>query len=134
MVRQLLYISSAKRTLLRVDIESILFSARRYNARDEITGMLIASSTRFIQVLEGEPDKVQQTFDRIRLDDRHYAEVILRETMTSERQFAQWSMASQFLDEGSFGIVLDQARDSVSNCDVITRAYLLGFLEQNLAA
>ncbi len=134
MIHQLLYISSATRPMLRIDIESILFTARKYNLRNEITGMLIASQTRFMQILEGEENSVRETYDRICLDKRHHASVILRETEISERQFGEWSMTSRFLTAGEHGDLIDQVRDTVSGCDVITASYLLGFTQQQLAA
>jgi hypothetical protein len=134
MIYQLLYISSATRPMLRIDIESILFTARKHNIRNEITGMLIASEKRFTQILEGEESKVRETYDRIKLDNRHYASVILRETEVTERQFGEWSMTSRFLNNGDFGDMADQVRDGVSGCDVITASYLLGFAQQQLAA
>jgi hypothetical protein len=118
MIYQLLYISSATRPMLRIDIESILFTARKHNIRNEITGMLIASEKRFIQILEGED----------------HASVILREIEVPERQFGEWSMTSRFLNNGDFGDMADQVRDGVSGCDVITASYLLGFAQQQLAA
>ncbi len=134
MIRQLLYISSTTRPMLRIDIESILFTARRHNLRNEITGMLIASETRFMQILEGEESNVRGTYDRICLDPRHYASVILRETETETRQFGEWSMASQFLSAAEHSDMIDQVRDHVSGSDVITASYLFGFAQQRLAA
>ncbi len=134
MVHQLLYISSVTRPMLRIDIEQILFTARRHNQRNEITGLLIASNRRFMQVLEGDRDKVRETYDRICFDDRHSASLILRETETTERQFAAWSMASQYMDDAQLGMMTGMVRDAVSGCDMITSGYLMGFAEQGMAA
>jgi Sensors of blue-light using FAD len=117
MIHQLLYISSATRPMLRLDIETILFTSCRNNMRNDLTGMLIASQTRFMQIL----------------DNRHQASVILRETDIEERQFAEWSMTSRFLSNSDFGEITDKIRIGVSKCDVITSSYLLGFARQQLA-
>ena len=131
---QLLYISSVTRPMLRIDIEQILFTARRHNQRNEITGLLIASNRRFMQVLEGDKAMVFETFHRICRDDRHSASLILRETEIAERQFADWSMASQYMDDGQLGMMTSMVRDAVSECDLITSGYLTGFAEQGMAA
>jgi hypothetical protein len=133
MIHQLLYISSATRPMLRLDIETILFTSCRNNMRNDLTGMLIASQTRFMQILEGNEAKVRETYDRICLDNRHQASVILRETDIEERQFAEWSMTSRFLSNSDFGEITDKIRIGVSKCDVITSSYLLGFARQQLA-
>jgi Sensors of blue-light using FAD len=134
MIYQLLYISSTRRPMLRIDIESILFTARKFNVRNEITGMLLASQNRFMQILEGEETKVRETYDRICRDERHHASVILREVEISQRQFGDWSMTSRFLTTGEHGDMTDQVRDTVAGCDVITASYLLGFTQQQVAA
>jgi hypothetical protein len=134
MYHQLLYISTATRQMLRVDVESILFTARRTNTANGITGLLISSPQHFMQVLEGDEASVHETYERICTDPRHHAHVILREADVEARQFGQWSMASQILTEGSFGEMSDQVRAAVVDCDVITSGYLLGFAEQRSAA
>lgn len=134
MYLQLLYISTATRQMLRIDVEQILFTARRFNAGKEVTGLLISSPARFMQLLEGEEDVVREVYDRICADPRHHAHVILREAEVEERQFSDWTMASQFLPDAAFGSMSDQVRAAVADADVITTAYLLGFAEQRQAA
>jgi hypothetical protein len=134
MYNQLLYISTASRQMLRIDVESILFTARRHNRINGVTGLLISSPRHFMQVLEGDEDMVRQSYERICVDPRHHAHVILRESRVEERQFAEWSMASQILSDGSFADMSDQVRAAVIDCDVITSGYLLGFAEQRSAA
>jgi Sensors of blue-light using FAD len=131
---QLLYISSASRQMLRIDVEQILFTARRTNDKNGVTGLLVASPARFMQVLEGDETVVRETYARICADPRNRAHVILRETEVAERQFGDWTMASQFLPDAAFGNMADQVRSAVADCDVITTAYLLGFAEQRAAA
>jgi hypothetical protein len=131
---QLLYISSASRQMLRIDVEQILFTARRMNKANGITGLLISSPARFMQVLEGDEAAVRATYDRICADPRHRAHVVLREAEVAERQFSEWSMASNILTDGTLGPMVDQVRGAIADCDVITTAYLLGFAEQKAAA
>ncbi len=131
---QLLYISSTTRPMLRIDIESILFTARRYNQKHQITGLLISSPAHFMQVLEGDEALVKQSYDRIAKDPRHHAHVILRETEVEERQFGDWTMASHIVRDSELDGVISDIRETISGCDVITSSYLLGFADRAKAA
>ncbi len=131
---QLLYISTATRPMLRIDVESILFSARRCNNRAEITGLLISSPAHFMQVLEGDEAVVRATYDRICADDRHHAHVILREVEVDERQFGEWTMASHIMRNDELSGAIDDLSAAIGQCSVITRSYLLGFYERAMAA
>lgn len=87
---QLVYISTAVQA---GEIAAILGVSRANNARDGITGLLYADGVRFLQALEGVPDRVEATFERIRRDDRHRAIVVLSRRMVDAREFGAWDMA-----------------------------------------
>ncbi|MEO0943486.1 MAG: BLUF domain-containing protein [Pseudomonadota bacterium] len=73
-------------------LNGILLDARRLNTRDGITGALVCRHDVFVQILEGSPEKVQDTYNRIRKDDRH-VEVQLRYFGDSPaRMFGDWAM------------------------------------------
>ena len=93
-MRQLLYISSKTRGP-SVDLAAILSQSRRNNAAVAVTGLLYSDGTRFLQVLEGEPDAIETTFQRIKRDPRHKAVVILSDRNVTVREFGGWSMAHQ---------------------------------------
>ncbi|NVO05762.1 MAG: BLUF domain-containing protein [Rhodoferax sp.] len=71
---------------------AILDSAQRHNSRDDITGMLLYAEGNFLQVLEGAPERVHATFERIRRDRRHRNIVTLLDEAVPQRHFANWSM------------------------------------------
>lgn len=73
-------------------IPSILESARRNNAKNGITGMLLYANGTFMQVLEGVPEAVQATFAAIQQDVRHFNMFTLDELRVHQRQFASWTM------------------------------------------
>ena len=131
---QLLYISRATRQMLAIDVESILFTARRLNNRNDITGMLISSPANFMQILEGDKATVQEAYARISADPRHRAHVILRETNVETRQFGDWTMASHIYRDQQLEGMIDDITAVVGNCDVITKSYLIGFSQRALAA
>lgn len=89
---QLVYISSA---VGQVDGEAVLAVSRRNNARDGLTGLLYADGRRFLQVLEGERAAVEWAYQRIAIDPRHRALVVLSQRDVAEREFGPWEMAER---------------------------------------
>ncbi|MBD12326.1 BLUF domain-containing protein [uncultured Roseovarius sp.] len=73
-------------------LAGILMDARRYNARDDVTGALIVRGDMYLQLLEGPKPKVEATYDRIIRDDRHVNPVRLMHREVQERMFPEWSM------------------------------------------
>lgn len=73
-------------------LAGILFDARRCNARDGITGALIARQDLFLQLLEGSAEAVDAAYQRIARDDRHIEVRQLVRREASERLFPGWAM------------------------------------------
>ena len=73
-------------------VNSILASSSRNNAEDQITGVLVATDTHFLQVLEGEYKVLNATFERIVHDPRHDTVQLISFGQIEERQFADWAM------------------------------------------
>ncbi|KPF68135.1 blue light sensor protein [alpha proteobacterium AAP81b] len=73
-------------------LDGILLQARRNNARDGLTGALIARADIYVQLLEGPPAAVAATYACIARDDRHLAVTKLSEIATSTRLFPAWTM------------------------------------------
>ena len=88
---QLIYISDLKDKNVG-ELPKILESAVRHNIEDNITGMLLYSGGNFLQILEGEKEQVQKTYDRICLDSRHKNITLITEEKVEERHFDNWSM------------------------------------------
>jgi Sensors of blue-light using FAD len=120
--------------MLRADVESILITSRRYNEANGINGLLVSSPAHFMQILEGDETQVRDIYAQICKDPRHRAQVILRQAEVEERQFSQWTMACEFFSDGDFSALIAGVRTAIAQCDVITKAYLLGFVEQRSAA
>lgn len=97
----LAYMSSAARFLPAEEINQILATSRANNARRGVTGMLCHYDGSFLQFLEGEPERVGETFDIISRDRRHHSVLkVLRREIT-ERLFPDWTMALVSVDEVS---------------------------------
>ena len=84
---------SAAESDLVAEIAHILAVSRANNARDGVTGALLYSDGCFAQVLEGDLDMVQRTFERIQRDTRHGDVIVLEARRAEARMFAMWDMA-----------------------------------------
>jgi hypothetical protein len=89
---QVVYVSKATKPFFLDELRELVDQASTKNAELDVTGMLLYSSGCFMQVLEGEPAKVQGLFEKISKDPRHLdVQDILR--MESEhRSFTHWGM------------------------------------------
>lgn len=73
-------------------LSGILADARRLNARDGITGALIARHDIYLQMLEGPGDLVEACYQRICRDDRHLEITPLLRRTIDTRLFPGWAM------------------------------------------
>lgn len=132
---QLTYISTITRGLGDAIIEPVLESSRRRNAIAGVTGLLLFDGRRFLQALEGEPQAVRTTFDRIAADPRHRAIVRLSERQIDEREFGEWAMACQQVaapqQQGSLADTIHQLTEAVP--DLNTRDLFRGFAQLKTA-
>lgn len=74
-------------------IDEILAKARECNTKVDVTGALLFTEGRFVQVLEGDRNDVRATYDRIEEDPRHANVEILSSQFSDRRRFKRWSMA-----------------------------------------
>jgi len=95
-VTQLTYLSRNARagdaTALDEQIGQILEVSRRNNARDGLTGYLVSDGAWFLQILEGDGDRVGAALARIRDDERHSEVRVISSRQIRMRSFPQWSM------------------------------------------
>jgi hypothetical protein len=99
---QLCYISTARPHVGWDAVDDILAASRRNNAPARVTGLLLFNGKRFLQLLEGAPAAVEETYARIQRDPRHFAVVKLSERTIDAREFGDWEMAfSRFQGEFS---------------------------------
>lgn len=81
-------------------IRDILSAAARNNPGLGITGLLIYTNTRFLQILEGPHDYVTNIYQKIEKDTRHGGSQMRYCELTTERHFANWHMAQKEIREG----------------------------------
>ncbi|MGD0268073.1 MAG: BLUF domain-containing protein [Candidatus Sulfotelmatobacter sp.] len=88
----LIYLSSEAVPFSEQDLIELLEKSRQSNAALGMTGMLLYKDGNFLQVLEGETEKVLALYEKIRQDERHRSLTILSREAISHRDFPDWSM------------------------------------------
>lgn len=73
-------------------IGGIFSQARRNNAKQQLSGVLLHGDGCFFQCLEGEHSAVESTFHKINLDPRHEDVCVLRLEKSNARIFSKWSV------------------------------------------
>ena len=99
---QLIYVSSAWRELSEDELYDILESSIRHNTQQGITGVLLYTNGRFMQVIEGEEAAIEETYSRICDDDRHKDVFLLSKEVIAKRDFPRWAMGFRRLSRGKF--------------------------------
>ena len=79
-------------------IDEILASSHKYNSKSGVTGLLIFGTELYLQFLEGPVEELDETFNRIEIDNRHTDIRILSVNLTDRRLFGSWKMRPQDLD------------------------------------
>ena len=93
MTYRMIYTSEAVHQLSNDELKEILFTSRRNNEPNQITGSLVYVDGIFLQILEGDKAAVHTLAQRIQSDTRHRSFHIIYESETKERLFGSWSMA-----------------------------------------
>ncbi|HEU0135500.1 MAG TPA: BLUF domain-containing protein [Allosphingosinicella sp.] len=91
-LKTLTYTSRARLDLRDEDLSAIHQTARHLNALDGITGLLLFDGSRFLQIVEGSEDAVDNLVERLRMDPRHSAFEVRDERDVERRAFPDWSM------------------------------------------
>lgn len=88
----LLYISDAVGQMSGEELESIREVSARNNAEQGITGVLFYSAGHFVQLLEGDAEKIHKLFEKIAQDRRHERVRLLVLRPAEKRVFKDWNM------------------------------------------
>lgn len=89
----LIYTSVPARPMNDADLDDLLSVAREANSRFEVTGMLICLPDSFTQLIEGPKSHIDQLYQNIQQDKRHFKVTTLREGQIHQRFFPDWAMA-----------------------------------------
>ena len=88
----LVYSSVPTVKLTDQEIENLLIVARRENEARNITGMLICLPEMYVQLIEGEESHIQQLYENLKKDERHYRVTTLKQGPVEKRFFPEWTM------------------------------------------
>jgi hypothetical protein len=96
---QLIFVSSASTDLTQVQFMDLALRARARNMELGITGVLAYKNRSFMQVIEGDEDRVKQLFASIEKDPRHTLISIVSEVEINSREYGGW--AATFFDSST---------------------------------
>ncbi|WP_430400504.1 BLUF domain-containing protein [Flavobacterium sp.] len=97
-MHRIIYLSSAIELFTDEEINLLLQKSRFNNAQKNITGLLLYSEGNFIQILEGNKDEIQNTFEKIKLDNRHKNIITVINEPIKKRTFSDWKMGYSLVD------------------------------------
>lgn len=98
-LRRVLYLSRARRGFSSQELLLLCSAFSAANAATNITGVLVHTGNRFLQIIEGEPDTIEMLLRRIEADTRHGDISVVLDEPVGVRLFAQWNMSCLHLDE-----------------------------------
>lgn len=92
-MRRIRYVSEMVESVTAEDVDDIARVSEANNARDGITGMMMASGRLFFQLVEGPDDAVEALYRRILADRRHRNVMVLGDERGElARQCPDWAM------------------------------------------
>jgi hypothetical protein len=95
---RLIYSSARKESCDKECVQDILSSSRKNNPPLDITGMLLHTDRRFLQILEGPYENINSLYDKIKEDSRHGGSQLRVCQPIKERIFGEWTMAYRSID------------------------------------
>lgn len=97
---EVIYLSTRSDALTdQVIVDDIVLPSGIKNRHLDITGCLWFSDQRFLQILEGPREAVEQVYEAIMADDRHHTIVTISSSPVVQRSFSRWGMRALRGDE-----------------------------------
>lgn len=84
-------------------VDDMLFAAKKFNAQNTITGIILFANGQFLQLIEGEESKIKSLYKRISNDTRHHKVNLLFNQKTERRLFKDWYMSYYDLSGNATG-------------------------------
>lgn len=126
MPHQLLYGSVAVHTFPHPSDFDILRKSHANNAAAGMTGFLMRTPVHFLQLLEGDKEKIDAAMARIQSDDRHLSLRIFYRGDAEERAFQSWEMGFAGLDDDR----LDEAMRTAPENDAESAFALIALMKE----
>lgn len=135
MLHRIIYLSSASKDLTNEEIHNLLLLSKINNKKNNISGLLLFIDGNFIQVLEGEKDKINDLFKKIEIDIRHKNVTKVIEDTIESRQFENWDMGFSVINSKDLKEENDFKNfdfDNIfSKTDFIAETFISTFLKCN---
>ena len=87
---ELSYLSEAVSDMSFLGLMRLLESARAFNQKNGISGILLYDNQQFGQIIEGERANIMKVWKRIQEDKRHHRVELLEIREITERSFTDW--------------------------------------------
>jgi len=130
MLYRYLYISTSP-DLSRDEVDHILGSSQRNNAKADITGMLVYNGRNFLQLLEGQSAELDALMRRIGNDQRHTGISMLHRAEIDERSCPNWAMRRIAIGKNANSRRESVMQDLPGTLDDQTRDLILNFATLN---
>ena len=97
-MHRIIYLSSGVKIFSDEEINDLLKISRENNQKNGITGLLLYSDGNFMQILEGEKEAVENTYNKIQNDTRHRNIILITNESIKQRNFSEWKMGYSIVD------------------------------------
>jgi hypothetical protein len=97
-MHRIIYLSSGIKIFSDEEINDLLKVSRNNNEKNGITGLLLYSDGNFMQILEGEKEAVESTYNKILNDTRHRNIILISKEPIKKRNFKEWKMGFSIVD------------------------------------
>lgn len=111
MLSQLVYVSNRKSNCTQEEIDKIVASCKKNNPALGITGVLLYSESKFIQLVEGESNVITELYDKIKKDPRHSNTMMVSYAPIKEKSFPSWHMGTRLLTKNEVEFKTDISND-----------------------
>ncbi|SHJ05626.1 BLUF domain-containing protein [Algibacter luteus] len=122
MLKTICYISDSNESESLENIKRIYAKAKQNNLKRNITGILIYQNGNFLQVLEGDEEHVDTTYEKIKFDSRHKNIIKVINNKIEQRIFEDYNFgfsivksSSEFNQLNEYLKWLKQADNKIAN-------------------
>lgn len=98
---QVSYVSRTSAPMTSEALLELLLECRKNNRAKNVTGMLLYGNGTFLQAIEGDEETIDGLVEVIKSDPRHERFQLLHRKPIEHREYADWSMGFDRVDDGS---------------------------------
>ena len=116
------------------ELKKIVESCTKHNVIKDVTGVLLHEGGYFVQLLEGDKEKLDDVMSSVTEDRRHTDIVVFVDESIDQRQFPNWAMETFYLSNPEIlqASTLKNLRDIYSNSNKMESSKFVLFLKEML--